>query len=126
MSYCRWSSDDFQCDVYIYESCYGGFDIHVAGKKYVFKEPLPPYVDINDFEKWWERYEIVQEMVEKADLIDIGLPYDGESFNEQSIDDVLKLIKELRAVGYRIPDYVFKELEGERSANVPNMDRTVD
>lgn len=39
MSYCRWSSDHFECDVYVYESVSGGWTTHVAGRRR--KTPLP-------------------------------------------------------------------------------------
>lgn len=42
MSYCRWSSDNWRCDVYVYESCSGGWLTHVAGQKRV----LPPIPDL--------------------------------------------------------------------------------
>ena len=34
MSYCRWSSDDFQCDVYVFGSD-TGFETYVARGRYV-------------------------------------------------------------------------------------------
>lgn len=44
MSYCRWSSDDFQCDVYCYEAD-EGFIIHVAVSRPVLKDgDLPPRI----------------------------------------------------------------------------------
>ncbi len=33
MSYCRWSSDDGQCDVYVYEDVAGGWTTHVASRR---------------------------------------------------------------------------------------------
>ena len=42
MSYCRFSCDNFRSDVYVYESCMGGFVTHVAGNKKLF----PPIPDI--------------------------------------------------------------------------------
>ena len=41
MSYCRWSSDNFTCDLYIYESVYDCWTIHVAQSRHV--GPLPEY-----------------------------------------------------------------------------------
>lgn len=32
MSYCRWSSDDFECDLYCYADVRGGYTTHVAGR----------------------------------------------------------------------------------------------
>ena len=43
MSYCRWSSDDFQCDVYVYESVAGGFVTHVAANRVVFRMNCLPW-----------------------------------------------------------------------------------
>jgi hypothetical protein len=40
MSYCRWSSNDFQCDVYVYEDVAGGWTTHVACNRVVYSEPL--------------------------------------------------------------------------------------
>jgi hypothetical protein len=39
MSYCRWSSDHFDCDVYVYEDVSGGWTTHVAGRRR--RNPLP-------------------------------------------------------------------------------------
>lgn len=33
MSYCRFSSDGFNCDVYVYEDCAGGWTTHVAANR---------------------------------------------------------------------------------------------
>ncbi len=38
MSYCRFSSDDFQCDVYVYEDVSGGWTTHVAGNRIVWDQ----------------------------------------------------------------------------------------
>lgn len=44
MSYCRWSSNDFQCDLYCYEDINGGWTTHIAGSKLIPREPLPPEI----------------------------------------------------------------------------------
>lgn len=33
MSYCRWSSMNWRCDVYVYEDVGGGWTTHVAGRR---------------------------------------------------------------------------------------------
>lgn len=40
MSYCRWSSMNWQCDVYVYEDVSGGWTTHVAGSRRLFG-PIP-------------------------------------------------------------------------------------
>lgn len=55
MSYCRWSSDDYQCDIYAYEA-EDGFVVHVASSRKRFIEPLPePISPSQDFDGWFAR-----------------------------------------------------------------------
>ncbi len=105
MSYCRFSSDDFQCDVYVYESCMGGWQIHVAGSRYVFKEPLPPVIAWTEenAEACMARIRKVRDMVDQAGQVAIGLSCDGESFNERSPTDCANRLIYLRDLGYRVP-----------------------
>ena len=42
MSYCRWSSMNWRCDVYVYEDCSGGWTTHIAGRR----RAIPPVPDI--------------------------------------------------------------------------------
>ena len=102
MSYCRWSSDDFQCDVYCYEDCSGGWTTHVAGRKRIFAEPLPEKIEFGE-DGYWERHEKVDKMVEAAELVPIGLPHDGETFNDPTAEEAAKTLKMLRGAGYRVP-----------------------
>lgn len=39
MSYCRWSSDFGQCDVYVYEDVFGGWTTHVAARRLKHEPP---------------------------------------------------------------------------------------
>ena len=65
MSYCRWSTDNFKCDLYCYEDVNGGFTTHVASNR-----PSPPYpyegsydeffklcLDKKDTSGWSEKHE---------------------------------------------------------------------
>lgn len=111
MSYCRWSDMDYQCDVYAYET-EGGYQIHVASKKRVFKEPLPEKVHFSDdkIEEWLVRWDVMQGILERSDLVDIGLPYDGESYCYEDQKEFLARLMVLREAGYRIPDWTFDEV----------------
>ena len=40
MSYCRFSSMNWKCEVYVYENVHGGWTTHVAGNKRIFS-PIP-------------------------------------------------------------------------------------
>jgi hypothetical protein len=114
MSYCRWSSDDFQCDVYVYEHVHGGWTTYVAGRRCVLAEPLPAPVSLQDDpDAWFARRKRVMEMVDAAELVDIGLPHDGESFSDLTPNDCADRLEGLRAMGYVVPQYAIDALREE-------------
>jgi len=114
MSYCRWSSNDFQCDVYVYEHVGGYWVIHIAENRTVFKDPIPPKIDpVKDVNGWIKREKLVTEMSHRSKREKIGLPYDGETFYESNQLDTANRLKELKKIGYMVPDYAIEELENE-------------
>jgi hypothetical protein len=116
MSYCRFSTDDFTCDVYCYESCGGGWDIHVAAVRHRLKK-LPPPVPFEpeNLTSWFERHEKVMKMVGRAKRYPIGLPHDGKIYNEPTAAAAAQRLIELKRVGYNVPqdaiDALLKESE---------------
>jgi hypothetical protein len=110
MSYCRWSCDDFQSDVYAYEHCDGFFQIHIASKKRVFKEPLPVPVEYSPKNKaaWLLRIIKVAKILDRSDLVPIGFPFDGQSFSCATEEEMFDKLRELKQVGYRVPEHVLK------------------
>lgn len=118
MSYCRWSTDDFQCDLYCYESTCGGFTTHVASSKIMFTEPLPPEVDLlEDVDGYMQRHNKVMELVKTSPKEPIGLPYDGQSFNDPDLQSFLARLEQLKAAGYRFPDSVIEAVKAEIAHN---------
>jgi len=117
MSYCRWSSDDFQCDVYVYEDCRGGFTTHVAGSRPVFAEPLPPKIDSRtDFSAWFARGAVVRKMLKTAGREFIDLPHDGETFNDATAALCADRLETLRRMGYNVPQRAIDALREEAAA----------
>lgn len=113
MSYCRFSTDDFQCDLYCYES-EGGYMTHVAGNRVVFKEVLPPEIDWEvDMEGYLARHNKIMSMVDKADRVAITLPHVGETFCDTTLEEFKDTLLMLKDAGYRFPDYVFERIEEE-------------
>ena len=117
MSYCRWSSDDFQCDVYVYEDCAGGWTTHLANMRKVFKEPLPEFISFEkkNQKEWFERHKKVMKMCAEADLVPIDLPFDGESFNHNTPRECADWLIELKKTGYNVPQYAIDSLIEESS-----------
>lgn len=113
MAYCRFSSDDFRCDLYCYEDVHGGYTTHVAAVRVVYKDPLPPIVSIDDPVAWLARHERVKKLHSKASLVDITLPNAGESFHDATVEGFLDRLRYLRDIGYRFPSEVIEAVEGE-------------
>lgn len=115
MAYCRWSSDDFQCDVYTFEDVAGGYTTYVASRRRVFFDPLPEPVewDPDNLDLWFQRHAIVMERVNRSELVDIGGPHDGASFNDPTPGACADRLEMLREAGYRVPQYAIDSLREE-------------
>lgn len=122
MSYCRWSSMDFRCDVYAYETVGDCWVIHLAGNRVVGKIPkTPPFPSGNanpeEVEAWAEAYTEASRVqllfLETAVREEIGLPYAGETIYCHSLEHFLSKLMELREIGYVFPDDVLETLDDE-------------
>lgn len=115
MAYCRWSSDDFQCDLYVYEDVAGGYTTHVANLRPVFRDPLPEPIewDPDNVEPWFMRYFAVMKMVENAERVPIGGPYDSQTFSDPTPGACADRLEMLRGAGYNVPQYAIDELRAE-------------
>lgn len=122
MSYCRWSSDDYQCDVYVYDSVGDFVAIHVAGNRTAPIQPPLPHVG-----RWWERGEEgmaafsereqrLMAWLETAPRLPIGLPHDGESFEMEDAAAAADKLEYLRGLGYNVPQYAIDALREEAAA----------
>lgn len=114
MSYCRWSTDDFKCDLYCYESN-KGYSIHVAMRRSVPKEPLPAPMDLppkgaptEEFQAYADRFNEMLRIVGEADYEEITLPYAGETFELDTLEDFIFHLEMLKDLEYRFPDYVLE------------------
>ena len=110
MSYCRFSSDDFQCDVYTYADCMGGYTTFIAECRYDLCKPLPPEVPMDDIKVWYKRERKVRRIIDKSKLVKIGLPCDGESYNDATAEECANRLESLKNMGYRVPRYAIDSL----------------
>lgn len=117
MAYCRWSSDNFGCDLYCYEDFRGGWTTHVAAKRIVGEIPVvndallmqePPRLD-----EWHAQYAARDEALENAKREPIGRQFDGQTFNDSTLETFRDRLLTLRDAGYRFPDYVLTEIDAE-------------
>lgn len=125
MSYCRWSSDNFRCDLYCYEDVSGGYTTHVAGRRRLGLDTLPPSpYDDEAFElirqkkndEWEARYKAYDKALNALEFEDITLPHAGLTFNDPDLETFKMRLLSLRSLGYRFPDYVLEEVDEEIAA----------
>lgn len=112
MAYCRWSSQDFACDLYAYESD-AGYTIHVASYRVVGDVP-PLSWEFEDRDAWFDAYRAQHEFLAEAAHEPIGLPYDGDTFVFDTLEEFGACFRMLREAGYRFPDAVFALIAEER------------
>lgn len=119
MSYCRWSSSNFGCDLYVYEDTGGGWTIHVAGARVVGHVPEAVYpVDdsVEARDRWVASHAAQMDFLATAEREPIALPHAGESFNLPTSLACAEKVEELVALGYRVPAYVARDLREEAHA----------
>lgn len=114
MSYCRWSSMNFGCDLYCYES-EQGYVTHVANLRVVGDIPevdsslFLNYTEEN-VEKFFEQQKAQFEFLDTAERKPIGLKYDGQTLYDDKETFLLTLNK-LREEGYKFPEITQEDLE---------------
>lgn len=116
MAYCRWSSNDFRCDIYCFESD-EGYITHVGMFRYVGDIPK---IDMSDQDRFLESYRAQQKFIDDAKLEPIDLPYDGMSYADDTPGECAERLKFLRGAGYIVPDDAINELlleQGELDKN---------
>jgi len=115
MSYCRWSSDNFRCDVYVYGDVSGGYTTHVAARRHRGRVPKVPVADFDTTspEEWLEAHRRQMKWLGTARYKSIGLPEDGNSFSDATPGECADRLEHLRSLGYHVPDYAIQSLREE-------------
>lgn len=127
MAFVRWSSDDGRSDVYCYENVSGAWTTHVAGQKPIGMETRPPDPSLellkSDPERWQREQKALEDWYKDREYEPIGLPHDGETFDDAGPQEMLDRLRHLKSIGYHVPDYVFDVLAEEvRDAQSENTD----
>lgn len=128
MSYCRWSSDGHNCDVYVYESEYG-YVCHVAARKIInlheaphvpsffnYNTPLDGKISDSDIQDFIIKNRAWMEWLDKSAIREnIGLEHDGETFSSDEPGDMAEILIMLKQMGYQVPQYAIDSLLEEQS-----------
>jgi hypothetical protein len=118
---CRWSDDEFCCDVICCKDN-GRYVTRVAKFKYVFTGLLPK-IDGNghyDADKIARQMKARDEFFDKAEKVPIGLPFDGMIFFDEDLSSFRERLVKLRECGYRVPDRVFALIDNEMRDQAPS------
>lgn len=109
MSYCRFSSDNWKSDVYVYETD-RGFMVDIAANRFVGR--IPRTLPINS-PNWYKSYLKQSKYVHKAKTVPIGGKFDGGYFLCSTRQELIEKLKMLKRAGYRIPKWVIPDIQKE-------------
>ncbi len=119
MSYCRFSSLNWMCDVYCYEDTAGGWTTHVAAGRRGHEPTPEPEIGTVLPEEWVTAHQKTMAELAEIPMENIGLPHDGETFNDSTLETFRDRLIMLRAAGYIVPDYVFDLITDELAEHTP-------
>lgn len=118
MSYCRWSSDNFNCDVYAYESVYGGIEVNLANRRY--KGEIPKVDDslllsftTENKELWQAQKKAQSYYLERCGTEPLQLKEKRKDYNVDTLQELYDSFLDLIECGYRIPGYVMENIKNE-------------
>lgn len=111
MSFCRWSSDNWACDLYCYADVSGGYTTHVANHRLAEAAPPVPSDPIDP--NWAAALREQHVWLRSAQRVPIGLAFDGDTYNDPTLETFLGRLLLLREAGYRFPDYVIDDVRQE-------------
>lgn len=119
MSYCRWSDQQFECDIYAFAHMQGTYEVWVASQRHTSPAPkptVPPFPvkgTEQQIEEWIEAENQFDKWMDGATLVPIGLPHDGAMFSFATPAEAAEKMEELRSVGYNVPQYAIDALREE-------------
>ena len=134
---------NWRCDVYVYEDVGGGWTTHVAGRRRAIP-PIPdmPLQWLPNFGGVWSKeercmlypsrwhrlasrafgrvwhfwhYRVHMGSLDLIPLRPIGLPFDGESFNDPTPGECASRLEWLRGLGYIVPQGAIDALKAEEA-----------
>ena len=112
MSYCRFSSDAYCCELYAYRTD-EGFEIHVASNRRVYDEPPPTFPSDDMGASWICWHERVNAWLPSTRLEPINLSRDGQTLYADTIEDFRRQIASLIDEGYLAPDGLLQTIDDD-------------
>lgn len=122
MSYCRFSSDNYRSDVYVY-AVEDGVNIHVAGRRLARPGEVPAAPELADLDpddaaacqRFADAINAQAQHLQSAVMVAIGLPHAGDCYCVETPGQAAAFLRELSALGYHVPAGVADALELEQA-----------
>lgn len=119
MSYCRFSSDNWKSDVYVYASVHGGYQCHVAHAKHIHPEgkECPP-MDWTTAESLGETYDAQRKWLDESVLAPHTMQ-EVEDFVTETAKGMAEALLAIRCMGYHVPQGAIDALNEEDEEEEP-------
>src|SRR5262249_61454197 len=121
MSYCRWSSMNWTCDLYCFADITGGWTTHVAPRRRIDAVPddrqedfIARKISLDEYTQLHREQMIA---LERIPFEPLRLPHAGETFHDSSLAEFKRRLLELRQLGYRFPYGVIDQIDAELCAD---------
>lgn len=110
MAFCRMGQPD--SDVYCYESCWGGFEIEVAGRRWNESDRAAGAA-VKIFREVQEG--TIDSAMEMIDVVTMEIPLSRNGFktNVKTAGEAAAILQSLKDEGYRVPQDAIDELRWE-------------
>ena len=117
MSYCRFSTDDFHCDFYAFESK-SGYELYIAGHRVEWTPPTSPIsleaLNLPSAE-WTTLLQDYFDQLSQTPRVAIDHQAAGDHRIFPSLPEMRDTIAQLLSEGFRAPDWLLPELDAEIS-----------
>lgn len=106
MSYCRFSSDNWKSDVYVYDGS-DGIIIHIASKRYEGYIPKLPNIQTKDYREARLKH---YRALEKCQKVPISHPLAGKTIVCKSVKEAIDELTFLKYEKFHIPKFLISNL----------------
>lgn len=117
MSYCRWSSMNWTCDLYCYADISGGWTTHVAPRRRIDAVPEDRHEDFIarkiSLAEYTQLHRQQMTALARIPFEPLRLPHSGETFHDSTLAEFKQRLLKLRQLGYRFPDGVINQIDAE-------------
>lgn len=113
MSYCRWSCDNSESDVYVYQAEDDSYSVNIRTHRYVIDDNAPVVIEYdgtNGAEAYASTLAYSRYLRDRP-RIPIIKQYAGQRLYFDDIPSTIVFLRQLQLLGYHIPLHAFERLE---------------